>query len=134
VDESTLQDFLARIDAEGCQRVYSLLFWMACCDGELHSREAEVLDRWAGLLKIQDREQIEAQVRQRAPLHLNASKPELDLLVKGLVEVVAADDWLDPEEEQRLRTLADLLGITQAQIQEALLAEDPSLKFHGGAG
>ena len=124
-----LEELVQGLDDEGRGRIYSLLFWMACCDDELHAREREALDRWARLLQVADAAAIEEEVRQRTPLNLNATKPELDLLIKGLVEIVAADDVLDPAEQQRLSTLADLLGISQQAIQAALQAEAPGLEF-----
>ena len=126
MDREALADGL---DDDGRNRIYSLLFWMACCDEELHPREREALDRWAGLLGVSEQARLEEEVRQRTPLHLNATKPELDLLVRGLVEIVAADGVLDPAEQQRLSTLADLLGITQQAIEASLREAAPGLEF-----
>lgn len=119
------------LDDAGCARIYGLLYWMALCDGELHPREREVLARWAQRLKLgpDQRAALEQEVQEQAPLRLDVAQHELDLLVKGLVEVVAADAWIDREEQARLSTLAELLGLNPAAIREALLREDPGLRL-----
>lgn len=114
------------ISPSGRERIYRILAWLAVCDGEVGPDEREELETWRSRLDLtvpQKRRLLEEAVQSRG-LRVGRRPAEREILIEGMVRMVAADGVLDPNEQQRLQQLAPLLGYGYPellrQVREAL--------------
>lgn len=114
------------VSPSGRERIYRVLAWLAVCDGEVGPDERRELDAWRARLDLsvpQTRRLLEEAVQSRG-LRVGRRPAEREILIEGMVRLIAADGVLDPNEQQRLQQLAPLLGYGYPellrQVREAL--------------
>ena len=66
-------------------------------------------------------QRLEALGKDKNALERAQSEPEQVLMMKGMIEVVAADGVLDHNEQERLLTLAEDLAIPKEAMKASLL-------------
>ena len=110
------------VSANGRRRVYAVLAHLAACDGVIHPTERSYLDRFAALSEISAEEaaEIERASAQGRGLSIGKNPRERELLLDGMIEVIAADGILAPQEATRAGELAGLVGLDPEDLQRHL--------------
>jgi len=106
------------LDAEAAARIYRVLCHLSAVDGEVDPRERVCLDAFRDLHRIgaERAATLEAEGLRGEGLAVGPSARERTLLIRAMVDVAAADGRLDPAELERLREVAQVIGLPPLQL------------------
>ena len=112
----------AKISSNGARRIYRVLCLVAACDGSIDPSEREILDDFVGRFGIEPEEAalLEAEGSAAKRLSVGKNPLERELMFQLMVDVAAADGELHKNEQKRLVTFADTLGISRAELRRRL--------------
>lgn len=112
----------ARISSNGARRIYRVLCLVAACDGSIDPSEREVLADFVTRFGIAPEEAalLEAEGAAAKRLSVGKNPLERELMFQLMVDVAAADGELHKNEQKRLVTFADTLGISRAELRRRL--------------
>jgi tellurite resistance protein len=131
----------SKISSNGARRIFRVLCLVAACDGSVDPSEREILDDFVLRFGIRPEEAalLEAEGSAAKRLSVGKNPLERELMFQLMVDVAAADGALHKNEEKRLVTFADTLGISRAELRRRLgerlgPAVDPSAPASTEAG
>ena len=106
------------VTPNGLRRIYRVLCWFAQGDYDLDPAEIRLLKSVQSEFSISDAEveSLAREARGEARIPLGRRAAERDLLVRYLVQIVAADGIFDPSEARRLARLAPRLDLDTAAV------------------
>lgn len=124
------------LDPQAAERVYRILCLMAHVDGRLDPAERALLERYRQRLGVDPERaaELERQGIAGEELRIGRGAVERDLMLAGVLEVVAADGEIAATEEHELFELGRALKLPQAMIEEAILQRTRSLSEGAGEG
>ena len=112
----------AKISSNGARRIYRVLCLVAACDGSVDPSEREILEDFVARFGIEPAEAalLEAEGAAAKRLSVGKNPLERELMFQLMVDVAAADGELHKNEQKRLVTFADTLGISRAELRRRL--------------
>ena len=112
-----------QVGPEGLRRIYRVLCNLAHCDGDVADREREVLERYRSRFGLtpDEAQALEAGALDPKSLDVRDEPTERDLLIEGMIDVVAADRQLDKSEQARLEELFELLPVDTQTFMNQLM-------------
>lgn len=124
----------APLDPPGAERVYRILARMARADGDLDPAERALLEQYRVRLEIAPAKAAELERDAIAGVNLiiGAGALERNLMLAGVLEVLAADGVIEEQEEHRLFELGRALGLPRQQVEEAIRRRCAGLVEGGG--
>jgi len=107
-----------KLSSKAKRRIYRVLCYITHCDGDVDPREREVLAAYQARFGLSDAEAraLESEGADVKQLRLGGKSLEIAELIKGMVEVVAADGMFALDEEKKLLKLAHALGVPEGMI------------------
>ena len=124
------QPNLEGLSDEGLDRIYRVLCHMAHCDEEVDPREREVLEKYRKAFGLgeSDAQEIENESQSPNGIFVGRDERERAFMLDRMIELVAADAYLDIEEYRRLQKTAAYIGIDEEALNEKI-----GDRFSGGS-
>lgn len=110
------------VTQNGVRRIFTILCNLAACDGAIQRVERKVLDNFCARFAVSDNEadQLEFEGIRGQGLRVGKNPAERALLLKYMLEVIASDAFLAPQERVRLYKFGASAGYTQQRLDEEL--------------